>query len=80
MLAAVIGPIVCELEGPIPILNTSNTERNINDRLVAWAEYLLFVKLLQFVARRAADFRHGLTFARHLAMPDVSYKSESVQI
>jgi hypothetical protein len=28
-LAAVIGPIVCELEGPIPILKTSKTERNI---------------------------------------------------
>jgi hypothetical protein len=26
--AAVIGPIVCELDGPIPILNRSNTERN----------------------------------------------------
>jgi hypothetical protein len=27
--AATIGPMVWELDGPIPILNNSNTERNI---------------------------------------------------
>ena len=27
--AAAMGPTVCELEGPMPILNSSNTERNI---------------------------------------------------
>jgi hypothetical protein len=34
MFAAVIGPIVCELEGPMPILKTSNTERNITTALL----------------------------------------------
>ncbi len=28
--AATIGPMVCELEGPMPILKTSKTERNID--------------------------------------------------
>ena len=35
-LAALIGPIVWELDGPMPILKTSKTERNISDIPIAW--------------------------------------------
>ena len=33
LFAATIGPIVCEDDGPIPILNMSNTETNIKEFL-----------------------------------------------
>ena len=40
--AAVIGPIVCELDGPMPILNRSKTDRNTGAKLRLGVRIALF--------------------------------------